>query len=138
MQVCWEKFTRYFEVEERFVPLKEGQYTLTADQVCELVDENTIGVAAILGSTYTGEFDDIKLLNDKLTALNQERGLDVRIHVDGASGAFVGKGSESNKEIKGSSSSLMQSHCRYVSHLHLLTSNPSLFFFFWDSAFPLP
>jgi len=89
VQVCWEKFTRYFEVEERFVPLKEGQYTLTADQVCELVDENTIGVAAILGSTYTGEFDDIKLLNDKLTALNQERGLDVRIHVDGASGAFV-------------------------------------------------
>merc|ERR1719506_1597300 len=57
VQVCWEKFTRYFEVEERFVHLKEGKYTLAPEDVEALVDENTIGVAAILGSTYNGEFD---------------------------------------------------------------------------------
>jgi glutamate decarboxylase len=89
VQVCWEKFCRYFEVEERFVHLEEGQYTLTPEKVLDLVDENTIGVAAILGSTYNGEFDDIKELNDQLMKQNAETGRDVQIHVDGASGAFV-------------------------------------------------
>merc|ERR1739848_587104 len=82
VQVCWEKFTRYFEVEERFVRLKEGQYTLTPEDVAPLVDENTIGVAAILGSTYTGEFDDIAGLSAKLDEIEKETGLDIPIHVD--------------------------------------------------------
>lgn len=89
VQVCWEKFTRYFEVEERFVRLNEGQYTLTPEDVAPLVDENTIGVAAILGSTYTGEFDDIAGLSKKLDEIEKETGLDIPIHVDAASGGFV-------------------------------------------------
>jgi len=89
VQVCWEKFCRYWEVEARFVDVESDPYTLDADKALALVDENTIGIAAILGSTYTGAFDDVKVLNDKLAALNASKGLDVRIHVDGASGAFV-------------------------------------------------
>merc|ERR1711977_111907 len=89
VQVCWEKFCRYFEIEERFVHLEEGQYTLTPEKACAMVDENTIGVCAILGSTYNGEFDDVKALNDQLMELNKKNGWDVRIHVDGASGAFI-------------------------------------------------
>ena len=66
-QVCWEKFTRYFEVEERFVPLEEGRYVMTADKAKELIDENTIGVAVILGSTYNGEFEDVKAFDAMLS-----------------------------------------------------------------------
>jgi len=89
VQVCWEKFCRYFEVEERFVPLEEGQYTMTTEKALELIDENTIGVCAILGSTYNGEFDDVQELNDALMKLNKEKGYDVQIHVDAASGGFI-------------------------------------------------
>merc|ERR1711977_162412 len=89
VQVCWEKFCRYFEVEERFVHLEEGQYTLTPEKACAMVDENTIGVCAILGSTYNGEFDDVQELNDALMKLNKEKGYDVQIHVDAASGGFI-------------------------------------------------
>lgn len=59
-------------MEERFVHLKEGQYTMTPEEAVALVDENTIGIAAILGSTYNGEFDDIAALNDKLAEKNKE------------------------------------------------------------------
>ncbi|MCI87321.1 glutamate decarboxylase-like, partial [Trifolium medium] len=52
-------------------------------------DENTICVAAILGSTLTGEFEDVKLLNELLTIKNKETGWDTPIHVDAASGGFV-------------------------------------------------
>ncbi|QDU60588.1 Glutamate decarboxylase [Planctomycetes bacterium Pan216] len=89
VQVCWEKFARYFEVEPRLVPLTESRFILGVDEALEMVDENTIAVVGILGSTYTGEFEPIKELNDKLTKLNEEKGWEVPIHVDGASGAFV-------------------------------------------------
>jgi glutamate decarboxylase len=62
--VCWEKFCRYFDVEEKYVPLEEGRYVITPELARELIDENTIGVVGILGSTYNGEFEDIKGLND--------------------------------------------------------------------------
>ena len=68
---------------------EEGQYTLTPQKALELVDENTIGIAAILGSTYNGEFDDIQGLNDELLKLNSEKGYNVEIHVDAASGGFI-------------------------------------------------
>jgi glutamate decarboxylase len=89
VQVCWEKFARYFEVELKEVKLKEGLYVMDPVKAVEMVDENTICVAAILGSTLTGEFEDVKLLNELLTMKNQETGWDTPIHVDAASGGFI-------------------------------------------------
>lgn len=89
VQVCWEKFARYFEVELKEVKLKEGYYIMDPVKAVELVDENTICVAAILGSTLTGEFEDVKKLNDLLTDKNKETGWDTPIHVDAASGGFI-------------------------------------------------
>ncbi|XP_052165278.1 glutamate decarboxylase-like isoform X1 [Oryza glaberrima] len=91
VQVCWEKFARYFEVELKEVKLSEGYYVMDPVKAVEMVDENTICVAAILGSTLTGEFEDVKLLNNLLTEKNKETGCrwDVPIHVDAASGGFI-------------------------------------------------
>ena len=89
VQVCWEKFARYFDVEPRYVPLEVGRYVLDVDAAVELVDENTIGVVAILGTTYTGEYEPVQALCEALTVLNERTGWDVGIHVDGASGGFV-------------------------------------------------
>ncbi|KAK7291325.1 hypothetical protein RIF29_06373 [Crotalaria pallida] len=89
VQVCWEKFARYFEVELKEVKLSEGYYVMDPLKAVEMVDENTICVAAILGSTLTGEFEDVKLLNELLTKKNEETGWDTPIHVDAASGGFV-------------------------------------------------
>ncbi|QDC25312.1 glutamate decarboxylase [Georgenia yuyongxinii] len=89
VHVVWEKFCRYFDVEPRIVPLKKGKYTIGPEDVAPHVDENTIGVAAVLGTTFTGHKDDIVGLNDLLLQIKAERGLDVPLHVDGASGGFV-------------------------------------------------
>ncbi|KVI02891.1 Glutamate decarboxylase [Cynara cardunculus var. scolymus] len=74
VQVCWEKFARYFEVELKEVKLREGYYVMDPDKAVEMVDENTICVAAILGSTLNGEFEDVKRLNDLLVEKNAETG----------------------------------------------------------------
>ncbi|KAL0541775.1 hypothetical protein IC582_021832 [Cucumis melo] len=89
VQVCWEKFARYFEVELKEVKVREGYYVMDPVQAVEVVDENTICVAAILGSTYNGEFEDVKLLNDLLVEKNKVSGWDTPIHVDAASGGFI-------------------------------------------------
>src|SRR6201996_953018 len=89
VHVVWEKFCKYFDVEQRVVPLQEGKYTIGADDVASEVDENTIGVAAVLGTTFTGHADDIRGINDYLVKLKKDEGHDVPIHVDGASGGFV-------------------------------------------------
>jgi glutamate decarboxylase len=89
VQVCWEKFARYFEVEPRYVPLTEERYVIGVDEAMEMVDENTIGVVGILGSTYTGEYEPIEQLNDALEKLNSKTGWNVPLHVDAASGGFV-------------------------------------------------
>ncbi len=89
VHVVWEKFCRYFDVEPRIVPLAPGKYTIGPEDVRPHVDENTIGVAAVLGTTFTGHKDDIVGINDLLVQLRQERGLDVPLHVDAASGGFV-------------------------------------------------
>ncbi|SPO03311.1 probable glutamate decarboxylase [Cephalotrichum gorgonifer] len=85
VQVCWEKATRYFEIEEKLVYCSPDRFVLDPEQAVDLVDENTIGICAILGTTYTGEYEDVQAINDILV----ERGLDVPIHVDAASGGFV-------------------------------------------------
>ncbi len=89
VQVVWEKFCRYWDVEPRYVPVAHDRFTVAPDDVMERVDENTIGVIPILGTTYTGEFEPIKEIHDRVVAFNAEHGTDVPIHVDGASGGFV-------------------------------------------------
>ncbi|KAK7291326.1 hypothetical protein RIF29_06374 [Crotalaria pallida] len=89
VQVCWEKFANYFEVELKEVKLTEDCLVMDPVKAAEMVDENTICVAAILGSTMTGEFEDVKLLNELLTKKNKETGWDTPIHVDAASGGFI-------------------------------------------------
>jgi len=89
VHVVWEKFCRYFDVEPRIVPLKPEKYTIGAEDVEPHIDENTIGVAAVLGTTFTGHADDIRGINDYLVSLKHEQGLDVPLHVDAASGGFV-------------------------------------------------
>jgi glutamate decarboxylase len=89
VHVVWEKFCRYFDVEPRIVPLQAGKYTVGPDDIEPHVDENTIGVAAVVGTTFTGHADDVAGINDFLVELKAEKGLDVPLHIDGASGAFV-------------------------------------------------
>jgi glutamate decarboxylase len=89
VHVVWEKFCRYFDVEPRIIPLQRDKYTIGPDDVEPHVDENTIGVAAVLGTTFTGHADDIVGINDLLVGLKDKRGLDVALHVDAASGGFV-------------------------------------------------
>ncbi|HXR14181.1 MAG TPA: glutamate decarboxylase [Solirubrobacteraceae bacterium] len=89
VQVCWEKFCRYFDVEPRFVPMEGDRYTLGAEQAAALCDENTIGVAAILGSTFDGSYEPVAEIAAALDRVERERGIDVPIHVDAASGGFV-------------------------------------------------
>jgi glutamate decarboxylase len=85
VQVCWEKAARYFEIKEKLVPCTSTRYVIDPVQAVDLVDENTIGICAILGTTYTGQYEDVKGINELLV----QRGLDTPIHVDAASGGFV-------------------------------------------------
>ena len=85
VQVCWEKACRYFEVDEKYVFCTETRYVIDPEEAVNLVDENTIGICCILGSTYTGEYEDVKAVNDLLL----KKGLSTPIHVDAASGGFV-------------------------------------------------
>jgi glutamate decarboxylase len=89
VQVVWEKFCRYFDVEPRYLPVEEGRYVITPEQVIAAVDEDTIGVVAILGTTYTGELEPIAEICAALDELAAGGGVDVPVHVDAASGGFV-------------------------------------------------
>ena len=89
VQVCWEKAVRYLEIEGRYVNCDDENFYLNPDKAISMVDENTIGVVVILGSTYTGHYEDAKRMNNLLLQLKADKGLDVPIHVDAASGGFV-------------------------------------------------
>jgi glutamate decarboxylase len=89
VQVCWEKFCRYWQVEPRMVPMAPGRYHLTGPGAAARCDENTIGVVAILGSTMDGSYEPVGEINAELDRLAATGGPDVPIHVDGASGGFV-------------------------------------------------
>ncbi|HEV8526834.1 MAG TPA: glutamate decarboxylase [Actinomycetes bacterium] len=89
VHVVWNKFCRYFDVEPRVIPLQPDKYTIGPEDVEPFLDENTIGVAAVLGTTFTGHADDIVGINDLLLDVRNERGLDIPLHIDGASGGFV-------------------------------------------------
>lgn len=89
VQVVWEKFARYFDVEPRYLPMEKGRYVITPQQVHEHVDEDTIGVVAILGTTFTGELEPVGEICAALDKLAADGGPDVPVHVDAASGGFV-------------------------------------------------
>ncbi len=89
VQVCWEKFCRYWEIEPRFIPMTENRFIINAEEVIKMIDENTIGVVAIMGTTFTGQYEPVKEINDALEEFNKKTGFDVPIHVDGASGGFI-------------------------------------------------
>jgi glutamate decarboxylase len=89
VQICWEKFANYWDVEMRLVPMEGNRFTLSAEEAVKLCDENTIGVVAILGSTFDGSYEPIADICAALDRLQADTGVDVPVHVDGASGAFV-------------------------------------------------
>jgi glutamate decarboxylase len=69
--------------------MAEGRLHLTGDDAAKLVDENTIGVIAILGSTFDGSYEPVKEISEALDRVQADTGVDVPIHVDAASGGFV-------------------------------------------------
>jgi glutamate decarboxylase len=89
VQVCWEKFCRYFDVEPRLVPVGPETAHLGAESAVKNCDENTIGVVAVLGSTYDGAYEPVSEIAAGLDALAAGGGPDVAMHVDGASGGLV-------------------------------------------------
>jgi glutamate decarboxylase len=89
VQVCWEKFCRYWEVEPRLVPMEGDRFHLTAGEAVKHCDENTIGVVAILGSTFDGSYEPVKEIAEALDNLAASGGPDIPVHVDAASGGFV-------------------------------------------------
>lgn len=89
VQICWHKFARYFDVELREIPMENGRLIMNAEEVLKRVDENTIGVVPTLGVTFTCEYEPVKAVHDALDKLQKDTGLDIPIHVDGASGGFL-------------------------------------------------
>jgi glutamate decarboxylase len=89
VQVCWEKFAAYWDVEARLVPVVGDVFHLRADAAAERCDENTIGVVAVLGSTFDGSYEPVAEICSALDDLQERTGLDVPVHVDGASGGLV-------------------------------------------------
>jgi glutamate decarboxylase len=89
VQVCWEKFCRYWDVEPKLVPMEGNRFHLEAPEAVAACDENTIGVVAILGSTFDGSYEPVKEIAAALDQFERDKGIYVPIHVDGASGGFV-------------------------------------------------
>ena len=89
VQVCWDKFCRYWEVEQREIPMIPGTLCMDPKRMLEAVDENTIAVVPTFGVTYTGAFEFVEPIAAALDELQKRTGLDIDIHVDGASGAFL-------------------------------------------------
>jgi len=89
VQICWHKFTRYWDVEHREIPMEGNRLIMNAEEVLKRVDENTIGVVPTLGVTFTCQYEPVKEVSEALDALQARTGLDIAMHVDGASGGFL-------------------------------------------------
>jgi glutamate decarboxylase len=87
--ICWNKFAKYFDVEPRIIPMETNRFTIDPGQVATCIDENTICVGAIIGTTYTGACEPVAEINNLLIAAKRDKGWDIPIHVDAASGGFV-------------------------------------------------
>ncbi|HTU39767.1 MAG TPA: glutamate decarboxylase [Acidimicrobiales bacterium] len=89
VQICWHKFTRYWDVEHREIPMEGDRLLMTPEEVLSRVDENTIGVVPTLGVTFTGHYEPVEAVAAALDEHERTSGIDVPIHVDGASGGFI-------------------------------------------------
>ena len=89
VQVCWEKLANYWDIEMRLVPMEGNRYHLSPEEAVKLCDENTIAVVGILGSTFDGSYEPIAELCKELDAFQEKTGIDIPVHVDGASGAMI-------------------------------------------------
>ncbi len=89
VQICWHKFSRYWDVEHREIPMQAGRLLMTPDEVIARCDENTIGVVPTMGVTFTCQYEPIKAVADALDQLETDKGWDIPLHVDGASGGFI-------------------------------------------------
>ncbi len=89
VQICWHKFARYFDVELRQIPLDGDEQGMTPDKLINYVDENTIGVIPTLGITYTCAYEPVEAIAKELDRIEAEKGWDIPIHVDAASGGFI-------------------------------------------------
>lgn len=89
VQICWHKFARYWDIELREIPLEGDRLIMSPDEVIKRCDENTIGVVPTLGVTFTGDYEPVEAVVEALDRLQAETGLDIPVHVDGASGAFL-------------------------------------------------
>ncbi|MBI4707839.1 MAG: glutamate decarboxylase [Candidatus Omnitrophica bacterium] len=89
VQICWHKFCRYWDVEMREIPMEGGRLLMDGDVAVKYCDENTIGVVPTLGVTFTGQYEPVKEIAEALDKFQKNTGLDIPIHVDGASGGFL-------------------------------------------------
>ena len=89
VQICWHKFARYWDVEIREIPMDNGRLLMTPEEVLKRCDENTIGVVPTLGVTFTCAYEPVKAVAEALDQLQKDTGLDIPLHVDGASGGFL-------------------------------------------------
>jgi glutamate decarboxylase len=89
VQICWHKFTRYWNIEHREIPMDKDRLLMTPEEVIKRCDENTIGVVPTLGVTFTCQYEPVKEVSDALDDYQKKTGLDIPIHVDGASGGFL-------------------------------------------------
>jgi glutamate decarboxylase len=89
VQVCWHKFASYWDVELREIPMEGDRLIMTAEEAVKRCDENTIGVVPTLGVTFTGQYEPVEAVSKALDQLQADTGLDVPMHVDGASGGFL-------------------------------------------------
>jgi glutamate decarboxylase len=93
-QAAWEKFFRYFDVQPKFckpklLPGSTAPMAVDAKELVSLCDERTIGVVGILGNHYNGAYDPIWDIDKEVDRLNKEKGYQIGIHVDAASGGFI-------------------------------------------------
>lgn len=89
VQICWHKFCRYWDVEIREIPMEGNRFLMNGEEVIKYCDENTIGVVPTLGVTFTGQYEPVKEISEALDKFQKKTGLDIPMHVDGASGGFL-------------------------------------------------
>jgi glutamate decarboxylase len=89
VQVCWHKFARYWDVELREIPMEGERLIMAPEEVIKRCDVNTIGVVPTLGVTFTCQYEPVKAVSEALDQVQKDTGLDIPIHVDGASGGFL-------------------------------------------------
>ena len=73
VQVCWEKFARYWDVELREIPMEKNRLIMNAEEAVKRCDENTIGVVPTLGVTFTGQYEPVEQVSKALDKLQKSK-----------------------------------------------------------------